>query len=349
MLRWRVAVLPVLAAVALVLAAFGRLRRTWRDVAEGVALALPLLLAVALTAGPAPSGAGRSAASLAALRAEPYRLPDPDRRDALVSLVAWPAAALLGDQGAVRLVAAVASASALLLGYALFRSAGLDPMAAVVGQVTLAALPVLALGPGPVLFAHALPQALQLLLLAHLVRRLGHLEGARDTAAAFAFLLLAQAASAVATLEVALFAAVAALFEAAAGARRRALRLAVSGALATAAVVLVRYGPRLLDWAAHPAPAAPLSSWSPLALGLAALVGGAGLAALPEGTRAPRLVAAALVAGLAAAVLGPLVDPGSPTPGGLGLLAPAVACAPAALAARLRSPWTGPAAPGSRS
>ena len=117
---------------------------------------------------------------LAPLRAEPYRLPDPDRRGTVFHLAAWPAARALGDERAVTLVAAVAAASALLLCYALFRSAGLETVPALVGQATLPVLPILALRAGPALYEHALPQALELLLLAHLVRRFAHLEGARD-------------------------------------------------------------------------------------------------------------------------------------------------------------------------
>ena len=348
MLRWRVAGLGVLAAVALVLAAFARLRSTWRDAVEPMALALPLALAVGVTAGAVPRAAEDSAAALAALRAEPYRLPD-GRHGAVFHAVAWPAALVLGDATAVRLVAGVAAASGLLLGYVLFRSAAFEPAAALSGQAALALVPVAALGPGRALFAHALPQALELLLLAHLVRRLDHLEGARDNAAASAYLLLAQAASALATLEVALLAATAALGEAATGHRRRALRLAVNAALATAVVVFVRALPRLVDWPAEAAPHAPFLSWSPPVLGFVVLSALAALSLLPGGTRAPRLLAAALVAGLAAVVLGPRADPALATLPGMALLAPAAACAPAALVARIRSRWTAPAAPGSRS
>jgi hypothetical protein len=349
MIRWRVAGLGVLAAVALVLAAFARLRSTWRDAVEPMSLALPLAVAVAVTAGAVPRAAEESAAALAALRAEPYRLPDPDRHGAVFHAIAWPAALALGDGTAVRLVAGVAAASSLLLGYVLFRSAAFEPAAALCGQATLAVVAVVALGPGRALFAHALPQALELLLLAHLVRRLDHLEGARDNAAASSYLLLAQTASALATLEVALLAATAALGEAATGHRRRALRLAVNAALATTVVVLVRALPRLVDWPAQAAPEAPSLSWSPRVLGFVVLSAVVALSLLPGGRRAPRLLAAALVAGLAAVVLGPRTDPALATLPGLALLVPAAAGAPAALWARVTNRWTAPAAPGSRS
>jgi hypothetical protein len=337
----------VAAAVALALAAFARLRRTWSDAAEPVALVLPLAVAAAVTAGPSPAAARGAAARLSALRAEPHRLLDPARRDNVFQVAAWPAALALGDEPAVRLVAAVASASALLAGYALFRSAAIEPAAALAGQAALAALAPLAVGPGPALYAHALPQALELLLLAHLVRRLGALEGARDNAAAFLYLLLAQSASALATLEAGLLAAVLALALAAFGSRRRALRLATIGALATAVVTLARYAPWMLDWPARPAPLAGEASWGPLSFTLTALAGGVAPAALPATTRAPLVVASALVAGVAAAVLAR--DAPSAVPPGLGLLAPAAAGAAGALVARVRSPRTVPAAPGSRS
>jgi hypothetical protein len=344
-----VAVLGVLAAVALVLAAFHRLRRTWRDAVEPLALVLPLAVAVAVTVGPPPRSALESAASLAALRAEPYRLPDPGRPGVLFHALAWPVALGLGDEVAVRLVAGVASAAGLLLGYALFRSSALEPLPALAGQAALAAIPVVASGPGSAVFAHALPQACELLLLAHFVRRLGHLEGARDNAAAFAYLLLAQAASTMAALEIALLAGTTALAEAATGARRRALRLAVNGALATTAVVLVRQVPRLVDWPA-PASLAPAgAAWSPQALVVVALCATVALGLLPDRTSAPRLLAAAVVAGLAAVVLSAHVAAGPATLPGLGLLAPAAACAPAALLAHVRTRWIASASPGSRS
>jgi hypothetical protein len=344
-----VAVAGGLAAVALVLAAYVRLRRTWPDAVEPVALALPLLAAVAVAGGAAPRAAGQSAAALVALRAEPHRLPDPAGRGVLFHALAWPAALVVGEAAAVRVVAAVSAAAGLLFGYALFRSSALDPAAALAGQAALAVVPVAALGAGRALFVHALPQALEVLLLAHLVRRLGHLEGARDNAAAFGYLVLAQAASVVAALEVALLAAAAALAEAATGQGRRALRLALSGTLATAAVFFVLSVPRLLDWPARALPAAAAVAWTPSALGLTALAGAMALALLPDRTRAPRLLAAGVVAGLAAVVLAADVDDGAATLPGLGLLAPAAACVPAALVARLRSRSTDPAAPGSRS
>jgi hypothetical protein len=346
-LRCRVAVLPAVAAVLLMLAAFWRLRRTWPDAAQPAALALPLAVALAGTLGPEPAAAKDRAAVLAALRADPYRLPDPHRHATVFHLIAWPVALVVGDGHAVRLVAAVAAAGAWLLAHALFRSAGLAPRASLIGQAALGVLPVLALGPGPALVTHALPQALELLLLAHLVRRLGHLEGARDNAGAFTYLLLAQAATPATTLEVGLLAVLLALVLAASGARRRALRLATCWALAAAVVLVARYGPLALDGAAGTVRVPPERATGTLALAMAATLCGAfALWLLPRHTPAPLVLGTAMVAGwvtVAAGVAG--FEPGVAP--GLGLLAPVSAAGLASVAARITSPKSG-ATPGSR-
>jgi hypothetical protein len=329
-----------------VLLAFARLRRTWPDAAQPASVVLPLAAAVTVTAMPAPAAARRGAAALSTLRAEPYRLPEPERQGTLFQLAGWPVAATLGDPAAVRVVAAVAAGSALLLVYALVRSAALPPAAALIGQAGLPAAPMLALGPGAAVFDHALPLAFTLLLLAHLVRRLPFLEGARDNAAAFAYLLLAQATGPATTLETLWLVVLLASAEAVAGGRRRALRLATTAALATAVVLAARYAPLLLGWPARVAEPAPLPSL--LVLALAALVGGLGLALLPQTTWAPRVLAAALLAGLFAAVIGRRLPACGGAAAGVGLLAPVAACALAACVARFRSPTTA-AAPGSRS
>jgi hypothetical protein len=341
-------VLPAFAAVLFVLAAFGRLRRTWPDAAQPAALALPLAVALAGTLGPAPAAANDRAGSLAALRAEPYRVPDPDRRATVFHLIAWPAALVLGDGHAVRLVAAVAAAAALLLAHALLRSAGLDPLSSLLGQAALPVLPVLAFGPGKALVAYALPQAFELLLLVHLVRRLGHLEGARDTAGAFAYFLLAQAAGPVTTLEVALLAVLLALVEAASGARRRALRLATSWAMAAAVVLVARYAPLALDWPAGTAGVPMEREAGTVALALAATLSGAlALWLLPRHTQAPLVFGTAAVASWLAVAAGAAgFEPGVVP--GLGLLAPVSAAGVASVAARITSPKIA-AAPGSRS
>jgi hypothetical protein len=347
-LRCRVAVLTAFAAALLVLATFGRLRRTWPDTAQPAALALPLAAALAGTRGPVPAAARDSAASLFALRAEPYRVLDPERGATVFHLLAWPAAFATGEVHAVRLVAAVAAAGALLLAHALFRSAGLAPLPSIIGQAALGVLPVLSLGPGRALVTHALPQALELLLLAHLVRRLGHLEGARDNAGAFAYLLLAQAATPTATLEVGLLAVLLSLVEAAAGERRRAVRLATSWALAAAVVLVARYAPIALDGLPGTARVPPRLTAATVALAMAAtLLGALALALLPRHTQARLVFGTALVAsGLAvAAGLAGFEPDAAP---GLGLLAPVSAAGVASVTARIRSPRTG-ADPGSRS
>ena len=347
MLTWRVSALPVAAALAVTLAAFLRLRRTWPDAGWPGALVLPLAVAAALAGGPLTEAGASSARSLAALRAEPFLLPDPARRDTLFHVLAWAPALALGDEAAVRVVAGGAAGSALLLACALARSAVLGAPAGLVAQAALAALVVALAGPGRAAYAHALPQALVLLLLAHLARRLAHLEGARDTAAAFAYLTLAQAAGPGPTLEVALLVGVLATAETLAGHRRRALRLATSWAASAAVVLAVRHAPVLLAWPAlveTPAPApAPL-----VPLALAALAGALGVAALPAATAVRRVLASALGAALATFVIAGVIAPGATLPG-LALLAPAAACGLAALAQRLSSATSAAPAPGSRS
>lgn len=327
-LRWRVAVLSALIAVLLVLAAFWRLRRTWTDAVEPAALALPLAVVLAVTAGP------------------------PERADlttgTVFRLAARPPAYAVGDERAVRLVAAVAAASALLLAYALSRSAGLDPVSALIGQAALPVLPVLALGVGPALYVHALPQALELLLLTHLLRRFDHLEGARDNAGAFAYLLLAQAAGPVATLEVALVVAVLAGAAAAGGTRRRALRLATSWAASAALVLSARYAAEWVEWPTR-AVRAPLAAGRPFAMAMTAVIPGLmALWLLPRTTLARQVLGSALVAGLLAAVVAWVTAFAPGAMPGLGLLAPTSAAGAAVVAARIRNRRTA-AAPGSRS
>jgi hypothetical protein len=341
-----VSALPAAAAIAATLAAFLRLRRTWPDAAGRGALVLALAVAGALAGLPSGPAAAASARALAALRAEPFLLLDPARPDTLFHLLAWGPARVLGDEGAVRVVAGTAGGSAVLLAHALARSAGLGALGGVVAQAALV-LCAAAATRGGGLYAQVLPGALVLLLLVHLVRRLPRLEGARDTAAAFAYLALAQAGSARTTLEVVLLVAVLAAAEALTGARRRALRLFTSEAAALAAVLALRYGPRWLDWpvAGRLPPSVPLPV---VPLALAAVAAALGLAALPPATAAPRVLASALAAGLAAlALAGPAATSG-PTPG-LALLAPAAACGLAALVERLSGRTTAAPAPGSRS
>ncbi|HEY7509581.1 MAG TPA: hypothetical protein VIG50_04970 [Vicinamibacteria bacterium] len=340
-------VLSVAAAMAVPLAAFSRLRRTWPDAASSWALAVPLALAAAVAILPLGAAGAASAGALRGLRAEPFHLLDPDRRDTLAHLLAWLPALVFGDAGAVRLVAAGAAGSSALLAFALVRSAGLATGPALAAQAALPAIVVAVAGPARAAHVQALPQALVLLLLVHLVRRLAHLEGARDTAALFGYLALAQAAGAAPALEVALLVAVLAGAEALAGSRRRARRLFTSGALSTAAVLALGALPRLLDWPSAAALEAPSYRAPFVPLALVAGAGAVGLTALPRGTGAPRVLAAGIAAALAAAVLAgaAALDAGRP---GLGLLAPAAACGLAALTG-LSFRTSAARAPGSRS
>jgi hypothetical protein len=342
-----VSALPAAAAIAATLAAFLRLRRTWPDAGGPQALVLALVVAGALAGLPLAPDAAASARALSGLRAEPWLLPDPARPDTLLHLLAWGPALVFGDEGAVRLVAGAAGGSAVLLAHALARSAGLGALGGVASQAALVLLAAGVTRGGRGLFAQLLPAALVLLLLVHLARRLPRLEGARDTAAAFAYLTLAQACSARTTLEVSLLVALLAAAEAFTRARRRALRLVTSEAASLAVVLALRYAPRWLDWPAtgHPPPTVPVPV---LALALAAVFGAVGLAALPSATAAPRVLASALAAALAALALAGPAAPGAPLPG-LALLAPAAACGVAALVEQISGRRTAGPAPGSRS
>ena len=341
--------MAVATATAVTLAAFFRVRRAWRDAAAPAALLLPLAAGVAVGAAGVGEAGSSIAAGLAALRAEPFLLPDPARRDTLFHLLAWPLARVAGDTAGVRAVAAAASGTALLLAYALARSAGLDRGWCLLAQALLGGVVVATVAPDHAGYTHALPQALALLLLVHLVRRFTQLEGARDTAAAFAYVVLAEAAGPVATADVALLVAMLAAAETVAGHRRRALRLATSGAAATAAVLTVRYLPALLDWpsaAAATAAATPSPSLAPLAA--AVVVGALGLAALSPSTHGRRVLGAAVAAGVASLVVARSSTADGPLPG-LVLLAPAASCGIAALLSRISSGRTTAAGPGSRS
>ena len=322
-LRCRVSVLAALAAVLLMLAAFSGCGGRRPDAAQPVALALPFTVALPGTLAPAPRSVEETAPRSARCARSRSAWPIPPGAPHGLPPTGLARGGRVGDGRAVRLVASVAAAGGLLLGYALFRSAGLPSGASLVGQAALPVLPVVVFGTGTALVARALPLAFLLLLLAHLVRRLGHLEGARDNAGAFTYLVLAQAASPAATVEVACLAVLLAMAESAGGARRRAVRLATSWALAAAAVLAARYLHRwgwTAPWALTPAPAALLPralSWA-----LVATVSGAlAVTLLPRQTHARLVFAAALVAAWLALAAGMAGVAAADTPG-MGLFAP---------------------------
>src|SRR6185503_11461079 len=99
-------------------------------------------------------------------------------------------------------------------------------------QVTLALLPVTASRLTLALYPALLGQALEALLIAHLMRRLDHLVGARDSAAAFAFLLVAQLAYTGSVINVSALVVVLAAIEGLRAEWQRAARLLGAWALA---------------------------------------------------------------------------------------------------------------------
>src|SRR6185295_481267 len=74
------------------------------------------------------------------------------------------------------------------------RASALPPAWAVVAQALAALLPVVTSRLSLALYPTLFGQAWMALLLVHLARRLSHLDGARDGAAATTFVLLAEAA-----------------------------------------------------------------------------------------------------------------------------------------------------------
>ncbi|MBI3932552.1 MAG: hypothetical protein HY317_03995 [Acidobacteria bacterium] len=157
-------------------------------------------------------------------------------------LMAWPLALLFGNVMAVKALAALALAATVLLVHAAARAAGLGPREAFGAQALLLLLPVTASRLFLALFPTLLGQALDLLLLVHLLRRFPRLDGARDAGAAFLFLVVAQGAYTASLFNAAALVAVFVGGELAWGDRRRALRLLAAYALAATLVVGGLYG-----------------------------------------------------------------------------------------------------------
>jgi hypothetical protein len=260
---------PTLVAAALAAGLFRLLARRWPDTVAGAgerALTVPAAaLVVALAALSHPSyyypDVDTHARYLAAARADPYLLFDPgeyqDRTGAwtreiagrrvafpyspVFHVVAWPLAVVFGEVAAIKTAAVVALALTLLLVHAVARLLGLGARAALLAQALAASLPVLSSRLALALFPTLLGQALELLLIVHLMRRYTHLEGARDAAAACAFFFAAQASYTGSMLNVSAVVVVFAGWELLAGDRHRARRVLGAWAIAAAAVVLLQY------------------------------------------------------------------------------------------------------------
>ncbi|HEU0091686.1 MAG TPA: hypothetical protein VFS78_06215, partial [Vicinamibacteria bacterium] len=262
------AAVPALLTV-LVLACLDRLMaRAWPDAGAGraPAVAVPLLLAVAALVAffhpfcyyPDVDTHGRF---LQALRDNPSLLVDPtqpwQRRGDVTREIggqkvpipyamvfhasAWPLSPILGDTGALKTVAVISAAAVVLLVYPLARAAALTPTWAVLAQILATILPVLASRLSLALYPTLFGLAWVTLLLVHLARRLTHLDGARDGAAALTFVLIAEAAYTGSLLTVSLLVLALSTVLAVGGEWRRALRLGIGWAIATAILMLTMY------------------------------------------------------------------------------------------------------------
>ena len=129
----------------------------------------------------------------------------------------------------------------VLLVHPLARAAALGPMWATLAQILAAVLPVLTSRLSLALYPTLFGLAWVTLLLVHLARRLTHLDGARDGAAALTFVLIAEAAYTGSLLTVSALVLTLSAVLAARGEWRRALRLSIGWAIATAILMATMY------------------------------------------------------------------------------------------------------------
>ncbi len=155
--------------------------------------------------------------------------------------LALPIAWVLGEEAALRATAAVALGTSLLLVQVLARAARLSEAFAMVAQALLALWPVTLSRLSLALYPTLLGQAMDLLLLVHLVRRYPHMSGARDAASAFVFLLLAQIAYTGSVFNTALVVGLFSAVELVVGDRERVRRLLAAYAASAFAVLALQY------------------------------------------------------------------------------------------------------------
>jgi hypothetical protein len=262
------AAVPAILAVLVLLLLERLMSKHWPDVgaSRGIAAAVPVLFAVAACVAffhpfcyyPDVDTHGRF---LQALRDNPSLLFDPtqpwQRRGDVTREIggqkvpipyamvfhaaSWPLSPLLGDTGALKTVAVISAAAVLLLVHALARAAALAPMWATLAQVLAAVLPVLTSRLSLALYPTLFGLAWITLLLVHLARRLSHLDGARDGAAALTFILIAEAAYTGSLLTVSALVLTLSAVLAVSGEWRRALRLSIGWAIATALLMATMY------------------------------------------------------------------------------------------------------------
>jgi hypothetical protein len=248
-----------LAALLLLGAAYLVLAGLWAPDAlkRPSVLIVPVVLVIAgawLMARPAAPL--EAATTLSTLRREPYGLLDHrggDRPAALL-LLAWPLSWAIGEASAVAAVTLAAVGVTALLVWALARADAADPRRAVAAQVAFGVLAVAIGGLRDGRVALLFGQAGAALLLVHLARRLGVLDGARDAAAASMFFFVALGMDAAGVGALALLTALLSLGEAAHGDWRRALRLLGAFGVAAALALAIRYAAGLSPLAFPEAP-----------------------------------------------------------------------------------------------
>jgi hypothetical protein len=262
------AAVPAILTVLVLLLLDRLIVRSWPDAVagRGRAATVPLLLAVAALVAffhpfcyyPDVDTHGRF---LQALRDNPSLLVDPtqpwQRRGDVTREIggqkvpipyamvfhasAWPLSPILGDTGALKTVAVISAAAVVLLVHPLARAAALPPTWATLAQLLAAVLPVLTSRLSLALYPTLFGLAWVTLLLVHLARRLTHLDGARDGAAALTFILIAEAAYTGSLLTVSALVLALSAVLAARGEWRRALRLGIGWAIATAILMATMY------------------------------------------------------------------------------------------------------------
>ena len=260
------AAVPAVVAVLSLAVLYRVMRRAWPDAGAPGAVAVPLLVTLAaLVAFFHPfyyyPDVDTHARFLQALRVNPSLLVDPtqpwQRRGDVTREIggqrvaipyamvfhasAWPLTAVLPDTAALKTAAVVSGAAVVLLVHPLARAAGLGAAWSVVAQLLAALLPVMTSRLSLALYPTLFGQAWTVLLLVHLARRLSHLDGARDSAAATLFAFLAEATYTGSLLIVSTLVLVLSVVELVADEWRRSLRLLGGWGIATGILLLTMY------------------------------------------------------------------------------------------------------------
>jgi hypothetical protein len=257
--------IPCLVALATTGMAARAIGRAWPDLldkdgARAAAVIIPTLVALAHPFYYYPD-VDTHARYLAAARSDPRLLVDPGdyqtrtgawtrevggRRVAFpyspaFHVLAWPPAVVLGEERALKAMAAGALGVTLLLVHALARCLGAGRRAALLAQALFILLPVTASRLVLALYPTLLAQALELLLIVFLARAEAEGQGERSDWTLALLLVVCQAAYTGSLLNVGVLVPILAALEAASGERHRALRILGLYALATLAVLTLQY------------------------------------------------------------------------------------------------------------